>query len=61
MTLGLWPHLFTTQFDGSPYASGNCNMAAGAMLLFEVQTGRFVQARYADASVPSRRTPAVSR
>jgi len=40
VTLGL-SRLFTTQFDGSPYASGNCNMAAGAML-FEVQTGRFV-------------------
>jgi hypothetical protein len=31
--------LFSTQFDGSAYANGNCNMAAGAML-FEVQTGR---------------------
>jgi hypothetical protein len=31
--------LFVTQFDGSRYANGNCNMAAGAML-FEVQTGR---------------------
>ena len=31
--------LFTTQFDGSAYASGNCNMAAAAML-FEVQTGK---------------------
>jgi hypothetical protein len=30
--------LFTTQFDGSLFATGNCNMAAGAML-FEVQTG----------------------
>jgi hypothetical protein len=30
--------LFTTQFDGSLFASGNCNMAAGAML-YEVQTG----------------------
>jgi len=40
VTLGL-SRLFTTQFDGSPYASGNCNMAAGAML-FEVQTGRMV-------------------
>ncbi len=39
VTLGLG-RLFTTQFDGSPYANGNCNMAAGAML-FEVQTGRF--------------------
>lgn len=38
VTLGLGS-LFTTQFDGSPYANGNCNMAAGAML-FEVQTGR---------------------
>jgi hypothetical protein len=40
VTLGL-TRLFTTQFDGSPYANGNCNMAAGAML-FEVQTGRTV-------------------
>ena len=40
VTLGL-SRLFTTQFDGSPYANGNCNMAAGAML-FEVQTGRLV-------------------
>ena len=30
--------LFTTQFDGSLFATANCNMAAGAML-FEVQTG----------------------
>ena len=30
--------LFATQFDGSLFASGNCNMAAGAMLL-EVQAG----------------------
>lgn len=40
VTVGL-TRLFTTQFDGSPYANGNCNMAAGAML-FEVQTGRTV-------------------
>ena len=40
VTLGL-SRLFTSQFDGSPYANGNCNMAAGAML-FEVQTGRMV-------------------
>ncbi len=33
--------LFTTQFDGSAYASGNCNMASAAML-FEVQTGKDV-------------------
>ena len=30
--------LFTTQFDGSAFASANCNMAAAAML-YEVQTG----------------------
>jgi len=30
--------LFTTQFDGSAFASGNCNMASAAML-YEVQTG----------------------
>ncbi len=30
--------LFATQFDGSLFATANCNMAAGAML-FEVQTG----------------------
>jgi hypothetical protein len=30
--------LFATQFDGSLFASANCNMAAGAML-YEVQTG----------------------
>jgi len=40
VTLGL-ARLFTTQFDGSRYANGNCNMAAGAMLI-EVQTGRLV-------------------
>jgi hypothetical protein len=30
--------LFTTQFDGSQFATANCNMAAGAML-YEIQTG----------------------
>ncbi len=30
--------LFATQFDGSLFATANCNMAAGAML-YEVQTG----------------------
>ena len=30
--------LFITQFDGSAFEHGNCNMAAGAML-YEVQTG----------------------